>query len=74
MNINQLQLEQICDELQGISARLDAIYVRMQKESQVQADELKERRAMGLNGRDAIIHYNQYMHDHGLSHLIIKDV
>ena len=74
MNINQLILEKVCNDLQDVTARLDALYVRMQKESQVQADELKERRAMGLNGRDALTHYNQYMHDHGLSHLIIKDV
>ena len=74
MNSNQLILENVCNDLQDVSARLDALYERMQKESQVLADELKERRAMGLIGRDAIIHYNQYMHDHGLSHLIIKDI
>lgn len=74
MNINQLQLEQICDELQGISARLDAINFRMFRESQVIEAELNERRAKGISGREAIIHYNDYMRKHGLLHLIVKDV
>lgn len=74
MNINQLQLEHICDELQGISARLDAINVRMFRETQVMEAELNERRAKGLTGRAAIIHYNEYMRAHGLLHLIVKDV
>lgn len=74
MNINQLQLEKICDELQGISARLDAINVRMFKESKVIEAELNDRRAKGLTGRAAINHYNEYMRAHGLLHLIVKDV
>lgn len=74
MNINRLQLEQICEDLQSISARLDALNIRMCKEEQVCAAELNERRAKGLTGRAAIIHYNEYMRAHGLNHLIIKDV
>lgn len=74
MNINQLQLEQICDELQGISARLDAINFRMFRESQVIEAELNERRAKGISGREAIIHYNDYMRKHGLLHLMVKDI
>lgn len=74
MNINRLQLEQICEDLQSISARLDALNLRMCKEEQVCAAELNERRAKGLTGRAAIIHYNEYMRAHGLNHLIIKDV
>ena len=74
MNINQLQLEQISDELQCISARLDAINVSMLRETKVIEAELNERRAKGLTGRAAIIHYNEYMRAHGLLHLIVKDV
>lgn len=74
MNINRLQLEQICEDLQSISARLDALNIRMCKEEQVCAAELNERRAKGLTGRAAIIHYNEYMRAHGLNHLIIKDI
>ena len=74
MNINRLQLQQICEDLQSISARLDALNLRMCKEEQVCAAELNERRAKGLTGRAAIIHYNEYMRAHGLNHLIIKDV
>lgn len=74
MNINQLSLEQICNELQDIDARLEALRERMCKEEQILVAELNERRAKGLTGRDAIIHYNDYMRKHGLLHLIVKDV
>lgn len=74
MNINRLQLQQICEDLQSISARLDALSLRMCKEEQVCAAERAERLAKGLTGRAALIHYNEYMRAHGLNHLIIKDV
>lgn len=74
MNINRLQLQQICEDLHSISARLDALNLRMCKEEQVCAAERAERLAKGLTGRAALIHYNEFMRAYGLNHLIIKDV
>lgn len=74
MNINQLQFEQICNDLQDLDARLEALRERMCKEEQILVAELNERRAKGLIGRAAITHYNEYMRAHGLNHLMVKDI
>lgn len=59
-------------ELENILHGLNAIGESMRREAEVCAAELQERQRLGLQGADAIKHYNEWMQRHGMEHLIVK--
>lgn len=59
-------------ELENILHGLNAIGESMRREAEACAAELQERQRLGLQGADAIKHYNEWMQRHGMEHLIVK--
>ncbi len=56
-------------KLEDIAEKLDAINDQMNDEERVWAEELAERKRLGLEGNAAIAHYNEWMDKHGMEHL-----
>lgn len=56
-------------KLEDIAEKLDAINVQMNDEERVWAEELADRKRLGLEVSDAIGHYNEWMDKHGTGHL-----
>lgn len=54
---------------QGISDALDNLNRELSDEERVWAEELAERKRLGLEGVAAIKHYNEWMDRHGMGHL-----
>ena len=59
-------------ELQQIAERLENINRDMQREEQVYEAELKDRLAKNLQGDEAVKHYNEWMENAGMKHLMVK--
>lgn len=59
-------------KLQEIADGLEDINRQMNEEAKIQAEELADRKRLGLEGEAAIVHYNQWMDKHGLSHLKVN--
>ena len=59
-------------KLQEIADGLEDINRQMNEEAKIQAKELADRKRLGLEGDAAIVHYNQWMDKHGLSHLKVN--
>ena len=57
------------EQLEEIAQRLEAINSEMNEEERVWAEELADRKRLGLTGDAAIEHYNSWMELHGMSHL-----
>lgn len=55
--------------LQGISDALDNLSRELNEEERVWAEELAERKRLGLEGDVAIVHYNEWMDQNGMGHL-----
>lgn len=56
-------------KLEDIADKLDAINTQMNEEERVWAEELADRKRLGLEGSAAIAHYNEWMDKHGMGHL-----
>ena len=56
-------------KLEDIAEKLDAINDQMNDEERVWAEELAERKRLGLEGNAVIAHYNEWMDKHGMEHL-----
>lgn len=56
-------------KLEDIAEKLDAINDPMNDEERVWAEELADRKRLGLEVSDAIGHYNEWMDKHGMGHL-----
>lgn len=59
-------------ELQRLEHDLDAIGRAIRTEDKIFREELEERLRLGLTGNEAIEHYNEWMLQNGLNHLVIK--
>lgn len=60
--------------LESIKARLDVIGNQIKYEEWVFQEELKARIKLNLTGKEALNHYNRWMIEAGLKHLVIKEV
>ena len=60
-------------KLQEISDNLDSLNREPNEEERVWAEELAERRRLGLEGDAAIVHYNEWMDNNGMGHLKVPD-
>ena len=60
-------------KLQEISDSLDSLNRELNEEERVWAEELAERRRLGLEGDVAIVHYNEWMDKNGMGHLKVPD-
>lgn len=56
-------------KLENIEKSLDVLNRQMNEEDKVWAEELADRKSLGLVGNAAIIHYNEWMDKHGMGHL-----
>ena len=56
-------------KLQDISDSLGSLNRQMNEEEKVWAEELADRKRLGLEGNAAIEHYNEWMDRHGMEHL-----
>lgn len=56
-------------KLESIEKSLDVLNRQMNEEEKVWAEELADRKRLGLVGNAAIIHYNEWMDKHGMGHL-----
>ena len=56
-------------KLEDIAEKLDAINDQMNDEERVWAEELAERKRLGLEWNAAIAHYNEWMDKYGMEHL-----
>lgn len=56
-------------KLEDIAEKLDAINDQMNDEERVWAEELADRKRLGLEVSDAIGYYNEWMDKHGMGHL-----
>lgn len=59
-------------KLEDIAEKLDAINDQMNDEERVWAEELADRKRLGLEVSDAIGHYNEWMDKHGMGHLKVS--
>ena len=59
-------------KLQQIASDLERINRDLRREEQVMSEELRDRRAKGLEGEAAIEHYNAWMAASGMEHLMTK--
>lgn len=59
-------------KLQDISDSLDSLNRQMNEEEKIWAEELADRKRLGLEGDAAIEHYNEWMDQHGMGHLKIN--
>lgn len=61
------------EELRRINKQLDALHTQSLEEDRVYRAELEERRILGLHGKDAIRHYNDFMLANGMMHLLVSE-
>lgn len=64
--------ERMKQKLQQIASDLERINRDLHREEQVMSEELRDRRAKGLEGEAAIGHYNAWMAASGMEHLMTK--
>lgn len=62
----------VLDELERIVSQLNAISNQLKYEEWITKQELKDRTALNLSGKEAIEHYNKWMKTAGLQHLVIE--
>ena len=56
-------------KVEDIAEKIDAINDQMNDEERVWAEELADRKRLGLEVSDAIGHYNEWMDKHWMGHL-----
>lgn len=59
-------------KLQQIASDLEHINRDLRREEHVMSEELRDRRAKGLEGEAAIKHYNAWMAASGMEHLKVR--
>lgn len=59
-------------KLETILASLNELGEDIEREERVCAAELKERKRLGLQGDEAIKHYNEWMQRNGMEYLTVK--
>ena len=64
--------ERMKQKLQQIASDLERINRDLRREEQVMSEELRDRRAKGLEGDAAIEHYNAWMAASDMEHLMTK--
>ena len=62
-------IEESCNMLQNINKELVNINRDLIAEERVWTEELADRKRLGLTGLEAVLHYNDWMESHGMSHL-----
>ena len=62
-------MDELMKKLQDISGKLDDFSRQMKEEGRVWAEELADRKRLGLKGDAAITHYNEWMDKHGMAHM-----
>ena len=62
-------MKDILKELEDIAEKLDTINTQMNDEERVWAEELADRKRLGLSADAAVKHYIEWMDRHGMSHL-----
>ena len=55
-----------------IEAKARSMGMQMRKEAAVARQELADRQRKGLIGDAAIAHYNEWMQNYGMEHLMVK--
>ena len=68
-----MEAKQTLDKLQKIESQMEAIGENIRREGQVYQAELEDRQRLGLHGEDAIRHYNAWMQQHDIEHLMVKE-
>lgn len=63
------RMKDILKKLQVIDNGLKEIDTQINEEARIQAEELAERKHLGLKGSTAIAHYNEWMDKHDMGHL-----
>lgn len=66
-------MKKTVDRLQEIESQMETIGENIRKEKQVYRAELEERQRLGLHGKAAIKHYNEWMKKYGMEHLMVKE-
>ena len=65
-------MSKVLSTLKQISDSMEELGNSMRREEQVYKAELADRLAKGLQGDAAIGHYNEWMENAGLKHLMVK--
>ena len=61
------------DQLKQLLQKQESLSDTMKKEEEVYRQEREERERLGLTGDAAVKHYNDFMHSHGMDHLMVKE-
>jgi hypothetical protein len=65
---------EILESLIVIESKSRSMGMQMRKEAAVARQELADRQRKGLTGDAAIAHYNEWMQQYGMEHLMVKEV
>ena len=65
---------EILESLIVIESKSRSMGMQMRKEAAVARQELADRQRKGLTGDAAIVHYNEWMQQYGMEHLMVKEV
>lgn len=66
-------MDNILQSLKDIEKRVSELGNSLEREEKLYSEELKERLKLGLEGQEAIDHYNEFMKRNGMEHLMVKD-
>ena len=61
-------------KLMALEAEAVAMGKQIRNEATVARQELADRQRKGLTGDAAIVHYNEWMQQYGMEHLMVKEV
>ncbi len=64
---------EILESLIVIESKSRSMGMQMRKEAAVARQELADRQRKGLTGDAAIAHYNEWMQQYGMEHLMVKE-
>ena len=65
-------MKQTLAQLKSIEQKAHSLNQKINDEGRVYAEELADRKRLGLAGDAAIKHYNEWMKAHGMEHLVVK--
>lgn len=66
-------MEQLLKGLKSIESKAEGLGKTMKEESAVYSAELEERLRLGLQGEEAVKHYNEWMKRNGMEYLMVKE-
>ena len=64
--------EKLLQELKEIQNKLNKVNYEINYQYRVMTKELEERKRLNLKGQEALEHFNMWMKNSGLEHLVIK--